>query len=128
MEAGVVVGLRDQAIYWHLPHDRSGAALPDSLDLWSYLVQNKDQISGVAHSHPWGGIPHPSHEDITTFSAVELGLGKRLQWWVVGLYAVVMSTWEGPGPYDYKTVRVGMGSPWVKELLRHSGAKDVKEK
>ena len=40
-------------------------------------------LAGVAHSHPGGGIPTPSWEDLTTFAAVEDGLGQRLVWWIV---------------------------------------------
>lgn len=104
MEAGVVIGLDGQPIYWHLPENRSVAYLPDSQKLWDVIWENRNNILGYAHSHPGGGTPGPSHEDITTFSAIELALGKRLKWWIISQdfsSSVIRLRWIGPNKYDY---------------------------
>jgi proteasome lid subunit RPN8/RPN11 len=44
--------------------------------LWDY----RQVLGGVVHTHPWEGPTEPSQTDVTTFAAVEQGLGKRLIW------------------------------------------------
>jgi len=90
MEAGVVLGWKgvvgdseEEPLYWHTPGDRSGTALPDSRDLWDFMWKNRDRITGFAHTHPGFGLPSPSHTDLTTFAAIESGLGSRLDWWIL---------------------------------------------
>ena len=102
IETGVVVNLQGEPIHWHLPPGRSAGYLPDSRDLWDVFWENRDNLLGFAHSHPGAGYPHPSHEDLTTFSAVEAGLGRRLLWWVMSKTSVVVYSWVGPGLYDYR--------------------------
>ena len=116
IEAGVVIDANHRPIYWHVPPDRSGGALPDSRDLWEVLWENRDNLQGFAHSHPGSGIPRPSQTDITTFAAVEAGLGARLFWWIISSEAAVLCTWSGPGRLDYDVKRVGYGSSWVPRL------------
>ena len=81
-EVGVLIDLEGQPIYWHLPEDRSSGALPDSRNLWDVIWENRDKVSGFAHTHPGYGKPGPSYTDITTFAAIETGLGRRLHWWI----------------------------------------------
>jgi hypothetical protein len=120
-EAAVIIGYDDEPIFWHAPADRSVGAIPDSRPFWDVIWENRDSIAGIAHSHPGGGVPAPSREDITTFAGVEKGLGKRLNWWIAtNAIAVVLCRWTGPHKYDYEVLRVGAGSPWVEELLRIS--------
>lgn len=122
VEAGVLLDLNQQPLYWHIPPDRSGGALPDSRDLWDVIWENRNNISGFAHSHPGGGVPGPSHTDITTFAAVESGLGKRLIWWIISSDAAVRCDYIGvQDKYDYEVRRVGYGSPWVPRLRELSG-------
>ena len=103
IETGVVVSLQGEPIHWHLPPGRSAGYLPDSRDLWDVLWENRTNLLGFAHSHPGrGDWPYPSHEDLTTFSAVEAGLGQRLLWWIMSESSVVVYSWVGPGLYDYK--------------------------
>jgi hypothetical protein len=45
--------------------------------------ENRERVSGFAHTHPGSGLPEPSHTDLTTFAAVEAGLGKRLNWFIL---------------------------------------------
>ncbi len=83
-EAAIVFGSAGQTLYTHLPPDRSGYGLPDSRDLWQVLWMLRTIVAGVAHLHPWHGPAVPSAEpDLTTFSAVDRGLGMRLFWPVV---------------------------------------------
>lgn len=113
-EAGVLIDRNGKPIYWHLPDNRSIALLPDSHELWDQIWRNRRRLLGFAHSHPGCGIPGPSHEDITTFAAIESALGKRLIWWIVSEDAVVELVWTGPDRlcYDYQ----GKTFSWVLEL------------
>jgi hypothetical protein len=83
LESAVVIGNSNEALFWFLPADRSATHIPDSRLLWEYIWENREWIKGVAHSHPGSGIPVPSWEDLTTFSAMEKALGKELSWWIV---------------------------------------------
>jgi hypothetical protein len=83
MEAGVLLGVDNQAIHWHTPNDRSGGSLPDSSDLWQIIWENRAIVTGFAHTHPGSGVPGPSYTDVTTFKAVESALGKQLNWFIL---------------------------------------------
>lgn len=120
IETGSVIGLDGQPIYWHIPSARTSGSLPDSATLWKQLWDNRENISGFAHSHPGSGIPGPSYVDLTTFSAIELGLAKRLSWWITSADCVVILHWEGPGKYDYKLTRLDAEPSWATELRRLS--------
>lgn len=115
-EAGVLIDKSGQPIYWHVPRGRTSTHLPDSRELWDVIWANRDKLGGFAHTHPGDHPPTPSQEDITTFSAIELGLGKRLEWWIATdskqpyLCRVV---WCGPAKYDYVTEQVTQRPmPW----------------
>lgn len=103
IETGVVVNLQGEPIFWHLPDNRSTGYLPDSRTLWDVLWENRNDLLGFAHSHPGKGYPYPSHEDLTTFAAVEAALGRRLSWWIMSESLIVLFKWIGPGDHDYKT-------------------------
>ena len=121
MEIGVVVATDGSVIAWHLPPGRSAVSLPDSTDLWTTMWESRHRLAGVAHSHPGGGRPGPSRTDVTTFAAVEAGLGRRLRWWITSTDGLVELEWRGPGPHDY-----GMrdsdpaGCGWLAELREMS--------
>lgn len=83
MEAALVFDTEGKTIHWHLPPGRSGGSIPDTRDLWEVLWENRQHLGGVAHTHPWHGEAWPSNTDVTTFRAVEQGLGKLLLWPVV---------------------------------------------
>jgi len=102
IETAVVINNEKRAIYWHLPEGRSAAYLPDSRNLWDVIWENREDLSGIAHSHPGGGTPGPSYEDVTTFAAVESALGKRLDWWIMSRDQIVLIQWAGPDKYDYR--------------------------
>jgi hypothetical protein len=101
LEAGLVFDFQGGLIHWHLPLDRSGGALPDSRNLWKVLWDNRAILGGVAHTHPWNGSPSPSSTDVTTFAAVEKGLGLKLVWPIVTFTEVGYFEWVGPKRLDY---------------------------
>lgn len=128
IEAGVVFGFDHEVVYWHLPENRSGGALPDSRKLWDVLWENRHRVWGFAHSHPGSGVPVPSWEDLTTFAGIELGLGRRLIWPIVTSDGYSIILWNGPDKYAYGVHSIGVRShdpPWLAELRQHS---DYKEK
>ena len=116
-EAGVVLNLDEWPVFWHAPQQRSGGSLPDSRDLWDVLWEHRDDLAGFAHTHPGSGLPGPSHTDLTTFAAVEAGLGMRLLWWIVSSDHVVVLHWNGQG---YVSERVWNEPNWVVLLRRLS--------
>ncbi len=83
MEVALVFDLNGNTIHWHEPPGRSGGSIPDTRSLWDILWENRERLGGVAHTHPWDGPAYPSHTDLTTFDAIERGLGKHLLWPVV---------------------------------------------
>lgn len=120
IEAGVLLDLNGVPIHWHLPPNRTVVALPDSPDLWAVIWGNREDLSGFAHSHPGSGVPGPSYTDITTFAAVEAGLGKRLDWWILSSDAGCLVRWMGPGRLDYKMVPINQTMPWGPRLRQLS--------
>lgn len=81
-EIGVVLGVDNKPIYWHVPESTPGA-IPDSRALWLFLIEHKNEVTGFAHTHSGKGYPAPSYTDSTTFKAIELGLGKSLNWYIL---------------------------------------------
>lgn len=130
VEVAVVVDQEGLPLYWHLPPGRSALAIPDSRDLWDILWRYRERLGGVAHSHPGGGIPVPSKEDLTTFAACEAGLGRRLDWWILTRDHVRCFAWEGPGRLDYAPCRRTDEVPaWVEGLrLRSFGRRPVAQR
>jgi hypothetical protein len=119
-EAGVLIDIHNEPIYWHLPNGRSQCHLPDSHELWNMIWENRHIVRGFAHSHPGSGSPLPSDTDITTFKAIESGLGKRLRWWITSDDSLAILEWEGPNPYDYKVFHPQPYNtyphPWLEKL------------
>ena len=106
IESGVVVSGSD-VLYWHTPEMCTSVSIPDSRELWDVLWEHrKSPAIGFAHTHPGDGIPCPSITDLTTFAAIERGLGRRLLWWIVSSDCIVEIHWEGPNQYDYKSTEV----------------------
>lgn len=93
IETAMVFDALGKVIHWHEPPGRSGGSLPDSSDLWGVLWHNRYRLGGVAHTHPWDGEAWASMTDITTFKAVEDGLGIRLVWPVVTMTQVKYFTY-----------------------------------
>ncbi len=115
IEAGAVIGLKGEVIHWHLPPGRTGGSLPDSGDLWEVLWEHRTNLLGIAHSHPGGGVPGPSPEDVTTFSAIERALGKKLKWWIASSDHVAVFQWVGPDKYNYAGSPV-LAPAWTYQL------------
>lgn len=122
MEAAVVVSLDGEPLCWHAPPGRSVAYLPDSRDLWEIIWEHRENLLGVAHSHPGSGRPGPSYEDVTTFAAIESALGRRLTWWITSRDVLVKLWWSGPDPLQYalQVQEDDAASKWIDELRRIS--------
>lgn len=124
MEVAVVINKQGEPLHWHLPPGRSAASIPDSRDLWDVLWENRNNLAGIAHSHPGGGLPGPSMTDLTTFDACERGLGVRLNWWITSSEKLIELAWKGPDSLDYVAWEVQfpresrMTQQWVGELRR----------
>lgn len=115
IEVAMVFGKDGQPIHWHLPPGRKETIIPDTRDLWLVLMENRDRLGGVAHTHPWTGSPMPSSMDLSTFKAIENGLGKRLLWLVVTFDHVGHWLWsEEEG--TYVLIPVGPGVRIVPEV------------
>lgn len=123
MEAGVVV-VGTQPVYWHLPAGRTTASLPDSRKLWEVFWDLKWEAAlgllGFAHTHPGSGVPSPSWTDLTTFAAVESGLGRRLHWWIASSTHLIVLNWQGPDVHDYHTSIVAEEPVWLHPLRGHA--------
>jgi hypothetical protein len=115
-EACVVVGFDGEALRWELPAGRTAVTIPDSADLWRYLWENRAVIAGIAHSHPGSGVPSPSHTDVTTFAAIEDGLGRKLKWWIATDDSLVILTWAGPHKHTYAGEVVHEDPSWLDRL------------
>lgn len=115
-EHAFVIGTAGAILHRHAPPDRTAVSLPDSRDLWLILWDHRAELAGVAHTHPGGGHPSPSREDLTTFAAVEAGLGRRLSWWIATTDALAAFRWTGPARHDYGEAPPG-DTPWLEALL-----------
>lgn len=121
LEACVLLSKDHQPIHWHLPVGRTLASIPESKSFWDTIWENRDNVLGTAHSHPGFGVPVPSYEDVTTWSATEMGLGRRLDWWITSSDTLIHARWEGPDPLNYKvTVDPGVYEAWLPGLRAHS--------
>lgn len=80
MEVALVFDKDGKTICFHEPMGRTGGAIPDSRNLWDILWENRERLGGVAHTHPWDGDAWYSHTDVTTFRAIEMGIGRDLMW------------------------------------------------
>ena len=117
IEAGVVV-VAGEPVFWHLPEGRSAGGLPDSRTLWDMLWQHRlAEGLGFAHSHPGSGCPGPSYTDLTSFAAIELGLGRRLQWWITSADTVIRLAWSGR---TYTTFLILEEPSWTQQLRNYS--------
>ena len=123
IEVGVVFDSWGHAIYWHHPAENSMGAIPDSRDLWDVLWDHRDDLGGVAHTHPWDGPTGPSGTDVTTFAAIEVGLGNTLLWPIVTMthvayfcQNVLTKEYVDAGPVNFQNM-----DHWLDNIkkLRH---------
>lgn len=126
LENGVLVNYEGEGFRIWSPPDRTSGSLPDNSLLWDWIWKSRDDLLGFAHSHPGHGVPGPSWTDITTFSAIELGLGRRLVWWITSEDKLVRTQWGGPEKYDYftKPVTLQINAPLWLAALRHISYKE----
>jgi hypothetical protein len=119
METGVVIAIDGSPLYWHVPFGRTTVSLPDSNDLWSVLWKafKAGILAGFAHTHPGSGIPSPSGTDLTTFAAIEAGLGTKLKWWILSSDHVVLIDDSEDGCYVSRDVQE---PSWAADLRRLS--------
>ena len=125
-ETAAVIGRHEEVLYWHAPLCCTMVAIPDTRTLWEVLWRHRDEILGVAHTHPGSGQPRPSQEDLTTFAACEAGLGRRLQWWILTADQARCFAWKGPEKLNYSGISAQL-APWM-EQLRHRSTTDLEEK
>ena len=120
-EARVIIDSTGQAFCWEQPEGRTSGSLPDDHSFWMTLWECRHELSGVAHSHP-SGCSSPSYTDLTTFAAIEAGLGFRLDWWILAGEILIHSHWVGPGRLSYESLPVEQRPPWVAQL--HEASQD----
>jgi hypothetical protein len=94
LETALVFSDTGETLFWHVPLERSEYSLPDSRTLWEVLWENRALLGGVAHTHPWEGPAWPSQTDVTTWRALEKGLGKLLLWPIVTFSDVKYFGWN----------------------------------
>ncbi len=107
----------------HEPEGRSAVWIPDTQSLWDIVSENKDRLDGIAHSHPGRGYMAPSSEDISTFRAMEKGLGRRIKWWILTSNRAILVEWSGSGLTGYelkKSYKTEEEPAWMNELRRAS--------
>ncbi len=125
VETGLVIGHGEVSLLWHEPKGASGGFLPDdgpnsdARKLWEFFWNNWAKIQGFAHTHPEGCVG-PSHTDITTFAAIELGLDLRFDWWIVEKNVTSLVRWKGPDRYDYNVIQLAKDPPWAASLRDRS--------
>ena len=115
VEAALVIGPDGCVLHLHLPPGVTSGSIPDSARLWEVLWQNRGLVEGVAHLHPGRGEPCPSETDLTTFAAIEAGLGRRLCWWISSSDHTLEIRWRGPNRLDYAEELV-IAPRWVVVL------------
>lgn len=119
IEAGVLIDIHDQPIYWHLPLGRSMVSLPDTRRLWDIIWESRTTLAGFAHSHPGEGVPVPSQTDITTFYAIEQALGRKLQWWITSESYLILCSRIGDFS-KYESCLLETIPSWLEGLRRIS--------
>lgn len=129
-EAGLVIATDlITVLHEHVPQGRSAGHLPDEPDLWyNVLWPRRNEIAGIAHSHPGCGLPGPSYEDLTTFEAIESAYGRRLTWWIASSDMLITLRWYGPRPLDYVGCRLHIEPAWTGRLRELSGIENNEER
>lgn len=107
VEVALVFNRHGVGLQWHRPNGKcSHGGIGDDRGLWEFLWANRKEVGGVAHTHPWDGPAGPSGTDVTTFSAIERGLGVKLVWPIVTLTEIGYFEWVGPDKHDYGDMRL----------------------
>jgi hypothetical protein len=127
IEAGVLVGRNGRPLYWHMPRGASVVELPDSATLWDVIWRFRHVSEGFAHTHPGRGVPEPSNTDLTTFAAVEAGLGRRFIWWVLSEDKAISVSWDSTME-KYVSGAALENAGWMRTLRMLSLSGDSVEK
>ena len=113
-------------LHWHEPADAEHDKLPDSRDLWKVIWTHRAHLYGIAHLHPWDGVAHATLEDLTTFDAVESGLGRPLYWWVATM--TELAVYRRASHFIWQRVswpaHAQHLTPWLEELRTRGKAYD----
>jgi len=123
IETAVIVSKTGSPIFWHVPEGVTSGSIPDDRGFWQVIWGHRDVILGIAHTHPGSGPLLPSITDLTTFSAVERGLGQRLNWWIANKDCLAVCQWSEEQAYATKQLPVTPNSceRWIDDLRRLSG-------
>lgn len=138
-EAAVVIGFEGEPLLWWIPDGRSAGYIPpvyeqagDLDTLLRFIIDNHEQVWGVAHTHPGSGLTGPSSIDLQCFVGVEMSISKpypaaitRLPWWIATSDDLVLCQWCGPGPKDYSVQPVDFrfqerNKEWLHTLRWHT--------
>jgi hypothetical protein len=125
-EVIVVFDIHGKALYWH-DQDASAGYVPDSDDLFDFLWEHRHHLGGYAHTHPGMGKARPSGIDLSTFEALEKGLGKHLLWPILTFDNMICVV-RNPLYKDRDKAMWTLAGPltvefdWIDELRRRSGA------
>jgi hypothetical protein len=120
IESAMVFDEKGLIIYWHDPPGASSSHIPDSKRLWNVLWNQRHRLGGVAHTHPWDGPTEPSGTDLSTFKAVEAGLGQRLIWPIVTMTHINYFTWEPNSKEYFEIQRVDFRDThrWMSQIMQ----------
>lgn len=130
IETAVVFDFHGETLLWHEPTGRSSGQIPDTSSLWDFIWENRAIVHGIAHTHPWFGIPGPSTTDLTTFAAIEKALGKRLIWPILS-FDLHVNVWYNSDDDDYVVYTASENSSYFKdthELRLRSGLTEALKK
>lgn len=121
IEVALVFDRAGRGFHWHAPPGASRILIPDSRSLWEVLWESRDRLGGVAHTHPDPGGVSPSRTDLTTWSACERALGRRLLWPIATSTEVATWAFAGPGDLDYaRAAELPLRADDLDELRRRS--------
>jgi len=123
-EVAVLLNKYGVPLEWWSPQNAHIGAIPDSKNLWDLIWKHREQLGGIGHTHPFTGPSWPSQTDVTTFSAIERGLGKRLIWPIITLSEVICFQWQGPDKLYY--VPICYPNPSTIDTLRQLSTQGVK--
>jgi len=110
----------DETVWVHEPGGRTAVKVPDSQSFWDKVWENRGCMEGIAHTHPGSGWPAPSHTDVSTFEAMEKGIGRRLSWWILSSDRAVRIERRGTGYEIVEQVDPAAEPAWMEELRKAS--------
>ena len=92
----------------------------DANHLWSELLRLRPLIKTIAHSHPGGGQPAASIEDITTFFGMNLSGFRHVEWVIMTRDRTGWFKPNGAWQYSIYTRDIIANRPWAAQLWRMS--------